>query len=85
MAIHINWDDPEARAGLLQRIGPKAFNEAHEANRKASVIEVCAGHDLRPVSTSFGRLIAVGSTLMAFATLEQARAYATENPAKPQT
>lgn len=81
MVIHINWDDPEARAELLQRIGPKAFNEAHEANRKASVIEVCNGHELRPVATSFGRLISVGKTLKAFSTIEAARDFANSTPA----
>jgi hypothetical protein len=72
----IDWNDPAARARLIESVGPKEYNRLHEEHRQSSVIETVNGHAIRPIATGFGRLFEVGATGRAFSTLEQARAFA---------
>jgi len=76
MSDNINWDDPAARASLIERIGPKAYEAAREAARKAGVVATVNGYAIRPVMTAFGRLFAVDGTRNAYRTQAQAEAYA---------
>jgi acyl dehydratase len=76
----IDWDDPEARARLIERIGGEAYNRAFEEHLRASVVEIAGGHGLRWVGSRFGRLVLIGDTGRAFATLAEARSWAEANP-----
>jgi hypothetical protein len=79
---NINWDDPEARLALIESVGVAEYNRQAEAHRTNSTIEIVNGHRIRPVSSRFGRLFMVGDTGSAFATLEQARAFANKESPK---
>lgn len=81
----INWDDPESRLRLIERVGPKGYNAAFEAHVKATTLETVGGHAIRPIGTRFGRLFQVGNTGTAFATLEQAKEFAKSKPLSPTT
>lgn len=77
----IDWSNPEERARLAEELGPSEYSAAFERHKADTTIETVAGHDIRPVSTAFGRLFAVGGTGRAFSDRELAVRYATENPA----
>ena len=70
----MNWDDPQARGRLILAIGVEAYNEAYEKHLRESAVATVNGKSIRAVMTRFGRLFAVGDR--AFATLEEAKAYA---------
>jgi hypothetical protein len=72
----MNWDDPAERASLIERVGIERYNRLFEAHRQASIVATVNGHDIRPVSSRFGRLYMVDGTGQAFATLDQAEAFA---------
>ena len=76
----INWDDPEERSILADRIGLEAFNEAFSRHIKQSSVATIAGQNIRPVGSRFGKLWQVGNTGRAFSTREQAETYARDNP-----
>jgi len=77
----MNWDDPQARAELIGRVGPDEYNRLFSEHQRSTVIETVNGHDISPKNTPFGRLFAVGNTRRAFKTLEQAKAFAGKEPA----
>lgn len=73
----MNWDDPEARLALVERVGHTEYNRliaAHHA--AASVVATVNGHPIRPVNTRFGRLFQVGKTGRAFSTQPEAETFA---------
>lgn len=72
----INWDDPAARLALIEQVGAAEYNRLHQEHRDQSVLETVNGHAIRPTNTRFGRLFMVGDTGKAFATIEEARAFA---------
>ena len=72
----IDWNDPAARARLIESVGPKEYNRLHEEHRQSTVIETVNGHAIRPIATGFGRLFEVGATGRAFSSLEAAKAFA---------
>jgi len=74
----IDWDDPVARLRLIESIGVDAYNAAMKEHLRTSVIKTVNGHDIRPVQTRFGRLFMVADTDRAFATLDEAEAFAKE-------
>ena len=72
----MDWNDPAARARLIESVGIEEYNRQFEAHRARSVIATVNGHAIRPVQSRFGRLFAVGDTGRAFSTRDQAEAYA---------
>lgn len=76
----MNWDSPEERFRLADRVGPEEYNRQHAAHLAASVLETVNGYPLRPVACRFGRLIAVGGTNAAFSDLDSARRHAESLP-----
>lgn len=72
----MNWDNPEDRAALIERVGVEEYNRLHAEHRKASVVATVNGHDIRPVGSRFGRLFMVGDTGRAFSTQPEAEAFA---------
>jgi hypothetical protein len=64
MEEEINWDDPEARLALVERIGVEAYNRAFG--------DYVARNPIRAVSSRYGTLYLVSGTGRAFATREEA-------------
>lgn len=78
MTHDIDWDDPAARARLIDRIGPQAYNAAIKAHHAKSVVATVNGYTIRPVMSRFGRLFQIDGLQVAYQTLEQAKAKAAE-------
>jgi hypothetical protein len=76
----MDWNDPEARLKLIERIGINAYNQAFAEHVRNSTVLTVAGHDIRIVGTRFGRLFQVGDTGGAFRTIEEAESFAYRNP-----
>ena len=75
----MNFNDPASRAGYIERHGIEAYNSAMADHHRRTVVETVNGHAIRTVQTRFGCLFAVGDTGTAYATLQQARAFARES------
>jgi hypothetical protein len=73
----MNWDDPEERLQLIERVGSGEYNRRLWKRFEKSVVTVVNGHKIRPAySLRFGRLFLVGGTGSAFATIEEATEFA---------
>ena len=69
----MNWDDPESRAALIERVGASTYNRMFEEYRKATTIAVINGYSIRPVhSARFGRIYMVEGTGTGFHTAQEA-------------
>jgi hypothetical protein len=78
MEEEINWDDPQARLALVERIGVEAYNRAFDA--------YVARNPILAVSSRHGTLYLVSGTGRAFATREEAEEYlAAWKPVDDQT
>lgn len=75
----INWDNPAARLALIERVGTAEYNRLMAEYREKSIVARTGGHAIRPVSTRYGRLFAVGDTGRAFSTMAEAEEYAKAN------
>lgn len=69
MSNDIDWNDPLARYHLVEAVGIEEYNRRIQAYLDANPI--------RPVSTRFGTLYAVGKTGKAFATRHEAEQFLT--------
>jgi hypothetical protein len=76
----VNWNDPAARAALIERVGPDEYNRLHGEHWKSSAVAVVNGRPIRRVGSRFGPLYAVEGTGRAFKTLELASDFAMEEP-----
>ncbi len=76
----MDWNDPAARLALLEQAGVEGYSRQLAQHHQRTVIDVVCGHELRPVTTQFGRLIAVGDTGTAFRTLTEASRHAMAYP-----
>lgn len=76
----MDWNDPAARAALIEAVGHVEYNRLFKAHRKTSVVATVNGHAIRPVSSRFGTLFQVGDTGTAFASLALAKAHALTLP-----
>lgn len=75
---------PQGRLAAAEALGPDGYNKAMQAHIDNTTLEVVAGHRIRRIDgTRFGTLYQVG-IIKAFATIEQAREFATENPAEAE-
>ena len=72
----INWDDPAARAALIEAVDGDEYNRRFAEYQKASTVVTINGHDIRTVGSRFGRLFMVGKTGRAFLTLDEAKHHA---------
>lgn len=72
----MNWNDPEQRLALVERVGHVEYNRLHAEHMKAIAVATVNGHAIRPVQTRFGRLFAVGNTAKAFSTFAEAKTFA---------
>lgn len=78
----MNLDTPEGRLAAAESLGTDGYNRAMREHHQRQTISTVAGHDLRSVSSRFGRLVMVGKTGVAFHTLPEAEKYANDNPAE---
>jgi hypothetical protein len=77
----IDWNDPEARFHLIERVGPEEYTRLHAEHLRRSTVATVGGHAISPMySERFGRLFVVGDTGRAFSTLPQAATYARKKP-----
>lgn len=75
----MDWNDPAARARLIEEVGGAEYNRQFEAHLEASTIETVNGHAIRAVSSRFGQLYQVGNTGTAFFSLDEAIRFAGRN------
>lgn len=71
-----DFDTPEGRAALIERVGPEEYNRLHAQHRARSTLDTVNGHAIRRVGSQFGPLYAVGGTGHAFRTMDEARDFA---------
>jgi hypothetical protein len=76
----IDWNDPVARARLIEAIGVDRYHEAQRKWLASITVKTIGGRAIRLFSTRFGRVYAVTYTRNGFATLEEAEAYAASLP-----
>jgi hypothetical protein len=77
----MNWDDPQERFQLIERVGPYRYNELRAAHMRSASVAEAGGHAIRiTMSERFGRLFLVGETGRAFAHQAQAEQWARKNP-----
>lgn len=79
----IDWDDPAARAGLIERVGVAEYNRLHAQHRRDNIVATVNGYDIRPVNSRFGRIFMVDGSGKAFAEQAEAEAHARSLPAWP--
>jgi len=73
----MDWDNPEDRARLVERVGPIEYERLHMAHVKASTLETVNGYGIRPVrSPRFGLIYMVDGAGAGFSTIEKARKHA---------
>ena len=76
----MNWDDPAARAALIESVGAEEYNRRLKAHLDESTVATVNGRAIRPVNTQFGLLYAVQGTKFAFSTREAAENFAKTQP-----
>lgn len=72
----IDWDDPAARADLIERVGPERYSQLPEEHMRRSTVAVFNGYPIRQVSSRFGRLFAVDGANKVFLEQEKAEEHA---------
>ncbi len=75
-ALGMNWDDPAARAKLIDLVGISEYNARHAVHRATQVVATVNGYEIRTVSTSFGVLFSIDGTGKAFGNQPDAEDYA---------
>lgn len=69
----MNWDDPAARAALIERVGIDRYNAMHREHVARSTLVSVKGYAIRPVSGRFGRIFMIDGTGTGYATLDAAK------------
>ena len=72
----INWNDPESRLRLIERVGSEEYNRLHAEHLARETVTTVNGHPIRKVQTAYGQLFAVDGTATPFRTLDKAKAFA---------
>lgn len=76
----MNWDDPAARARLIESVGIDRYNEMHAEHRKRSVVSTVNGWAIRPVQTArFGRIFWITDAARGYSTLAEAEQWCRDN------
>jgi hypothetical protein len=78
----MNWDDPAARARLIQDVGPGEYKRQFEEHCRESTLLVVNGHPIRRTGSRIGRLFLVEGTDTAFQTLAEAKEFAAKQRRK---
>jgi hypothetical protein len=76
----MNWDSPEERFRLVERVGHAEYNRLHEEHLKESTMATVNGYRIRPVGSRFGRLFFIQGANVAYQTLEIAKEEAAKLP-----
>ena len=72
----MDWDDPAARARLIENVGPGEYKRRFEEHCRESTVLVVNGYPIRRTGSRFGRLFLVEGTDAAFPTLAEAKEFA---------
>jgi hypothetical protein len=81
----MNWDDPAARAALIERVGPKEYERLQQEHFRESAVADVNGYRIRPVQTRFGRLFLIHEKGDAYRSLDDAKAAAAKLPKRETT
>jgi hypothetical protein len=77
----MNWDDPGARAALIESVGPERYAELQRQHFDSSTVAVVNGYSIRPVmSARFGRVFMVDGLACGHSTLAGATKMANDAP-----
>lgn len=77
--MNINWDDPAARARLVERVGISKYNQLFEEHVEKSIVARLDGYSIRPiVSARFGRIFIIDGANIGFRTIERCREWINE-------
>jgi hypothetical protein len=66
--MKIDWDDPDARFALIQRVGVTEYNRLIQERHARNTVATVNGHAIKQVQTRFGRVFAVAGSDRAFST-----------------
>jgi hypothetical protein len=78
------FETPEGRLALIERVGPAEYNKRLQEYHKQNTLLIVSGYPIRHVySSRFGYLWMVDGTNHAFLTVEQASAFARSQPERP--
>ena len=80
----MNWDSPEERYALTQRVGITEYNRLFQEHVKESTAAIVNGYRIRPVGSRFGRLYQVDGAGVAYLKLDEAKAAAAALPPGPE-
>lgn len=72
----MNWQNPEERARLLERVGPTVYRRLQVIAWNTANLEQVNGYQLRQI----GGLVAVVGTRRAYRTAQEARRFADSLP-----
>lgn len=77
----IDWDDPAARAKLIEQVGPAEYERLQQEHFTDSTIIKVNGYAIRPVQSSrFGRIFMIHGTGTGYSTLQHAMDEAAKLP-----
>jgi hypothetical protein len=76
----IDWSDPDARFTLIQRVGVTEYIRRFKEHQARNASGIVNGHTIKQVQTRLGQVFAVAGADGAFATLDDAQAYACSLP-----
>jgi hypothetical protein len=80
----MNWDDPAARARLIERVGIDEYNRLIEEHMEKSIVARVDGYSIRPiVSARFGRIFMIDGANIGFATLERCKEWIRKQRKEP--
>jgi len=72
----MDWDDPAARAQLIEDVGPGEYKRRFEEHCRESTVLVVNGYPIRRIGPLLKRLFLVEGTDTAFQTLAEAKDFA---------
>jgi|AmaraimetFIIA100_FD_contig_41_5143602_length_394_multi_4_in_0_out_0_1 hypothetical protein len=75
----MNWNDPEHRLALIERVGVAEYNRQFDRHRAASTVAVVNRHAIRPLGSHFGTIYMIDTLGVAFPTLEAAKQHAAKH------
>jgi hypothetical protein len=76
----MDWDSPEQRYALINRVGINEYNRLILRHFEDSRVATVNGYGIRPVGSRFGRIFMVEGTNKGYSTLEAAKEYAASLP-----
>jgi len=78
----MDWDNPQERLALIERVGIAEYNRLFEAHVAATIVATVNGYSIRTITSGrWGPLFMVmDATGVAFRTVEEAKDHAAQLP-----